>query len=148
MTEKLKQLFFKWSGEEPAEINPLPLAGSNRKYWRIISQNHHAIGTYGDDEKENRAFIEFSNHFNNAGIAVPEIFAIDLENKIYLQEDLGDTSLFDLLTANKNQPITEEIKCHYQSALKELVNMQVIGGKNLDYSACYPTREFNHQSTR
>lgn len=148
LTENLVKLFEKWAGEQVVAITPLPGSGSNRKYWRIGGTSRICIGTFGQDEKENKAFVAFSEHFKQAGIAVPEIYAADLPSKIYLQEDVGDTSLFGLLMANKEEQIPEEVKKYYKLSLRELIKMQVNGSKKFDYSQCYPAQEFNRQSMR
>ena len=56
----LKTLFKKWSGDDVDEIFPLPSSGSDRKYFRIKSSKHKALGVYNNNLKENIAFIEFS----------------------------------------------------------------------------------------
>ncbi len=52
--------------------------------------------------EENVAFLEFSRHFRRHGLPVPEIYAEDLDHGAYLEEDLGDTTLFDFLSQNRN----------------------------------------------
>ena len=49
--------------------------------------------------EENVAFLEFSRHFRRKGLPVPEIYAEDLSQGAYLEEDLGDTTLFEFLSA-------------------------------------------------
>ncbi len=51
--------------------------------------------------EENLAFLEFSRHFRRHGLPVPEIYAEDLASGAYLEEDLGDTTLFDFLSAHR-----------------------------------------------
>ncbi|MCD4745964.1 MAG: phosphotransferase [Bacteroidales bacterium] len=143
----LRFLFQKWSGEKPEIINPLPDSGSYRKYYRISSSSKTALGVFNEDRKENLAFLSFSKHFIKNNLNVPEIYEQDLENKIYLIQDLGDITLFSLL-------IKENYKEHfsstninlYRKVIEELPKFQVLAGKDLDYSLCYPCQAFNKQS--
>ena len=60
-----------------------------------------AIGIFYNVREENVAFLEFSRHFRRHGLPVPEIYAEDLSQGAYLEEDLGDTTLFEFLSKNR-----------------------------------------------
>jgi aminoglycoside/choline kinase family phosphotransferase len=62
-----------------------------------------AIGILYAVREENIAFLEFSRHFRRHGLPVPEIYAEDLSQGAYLEEDLGDTTLFEFLSANRRR---------------------------------------------
>ena len=62
---------------------------------------HSAIGILYYVREENVAFLEFSRHFRRHGLPVPEIYAEDLSQGAYLEEDLGDTTLFEFLGSNR-----------------------------------------------
>ena len=47
--------------------------------------------------KENKTFINFSNHFNELGLPVPEVYKVNAEYTVYLQQDLGMASLLEQL---------------------------------------------------
>ena len=83
--------------EESVTVEILPPSGSYREYIRLTSPHFKAIGTWNEDEKENNAFIEFSKHFRSKGIKVPEIYDYIPSECIYLQEDLGNETLFGFL---------------------------------------------------
>src|SRR5580658_7505610 len=98
------QRLFEQHFHAPAEkVQPLPvkLGGSGRKLIRLSNQQHRAIGVLYDVRAENAAFLEFSRHFRRHGLPVPEIYEEDLNYSAYLEEDLGDTTLFDFLVANR-----------------------------------------------
>ena len=73
------------------------LGGSGRTIVRLRNDDFIAIGVLHDVREENTAFIEFSKHFRRHGLPVPEIYAEDLSQGAYLEEDLGDTTLFEFL---------------------------------------------------
>ena len=145
--ELLNDLFHRWCGENVVSITKLPASGSPREYYRIKGTNSSAIGAINLDQEENKAFIAFSKHFHSLGLAVPEIYLVDLENHAYLQEDLGDMTLFDFifqLRDNGNFP--EALKEVYKKVLTELQKFQITGAKNLDFTVCYPRASFDRQS--
>ena len=145
--ELLNNIFENWSGAKAVAINKLPASGSKREYFRITGEHLSAIGAINEDAAENRAFIGFTNHFLSLGLAVPEIYFTDLENYIYLLEDLGDTTLFQFLIENRNNgDFPAELVEVYKQVLRQLPKFQINGSKKLDYSICYPRSSFDRQS--
>jgi aminoglycoside/choline kinase family phosphotransferase len=147
--DNLIKLYQNWANEEVNRIRPLPQSGSNRLYFRLSSNSKSAIGVFNADRKENLAFIEFSKHFKKYGLNVPEIFAEDLLNDIYLQEDLGDQNLFQFLSSkktNNNGEFSDDIIHYYKKVLEELPKFQILASNDLDYSICYPRSDFDEQS--
>jgi aminoglycoside/choline kinase family phosphotransferase len=145
--DKLIKIFEDWAKENAINIYPLPPSGSDREYFRIISNNKTSIGVYNPDKKENIAFINFSKHFLSNGLNVPDIYREDIDNNIYLVRDLGNITLFSLLTSlRENGNFPEEIINYYKQVLEQLPQFQIIAGKDLDYSVCYPRSRFDKQS--
>ena len=148
-TDILRSLFLKWAPEQGIEILPLPPAGSYRQYYRLNGQNKHAIGVYSPDKSETEAFITFTTHFRQVGLNVPEIYATDLANSCYLISDLGEMSLLDHLEQNRlNGLPSDETLDLYKQAIAELPRFQVDACKDLDFSVCYPSGEFDGRSMR
>lgn len=140
-------LFEAWAGEEAIRFQPLPLSGSSREYYRVEGATKGALGVFNPDQKENRAFLEFTESFLKSGLPVPEIFNEDRDKNIYLIEDLGDTTLYSYLTQIRSQlGFNEELKNVYKQVLDYLVLFQTKGGKGIDYSYCYPRASFDKQS--
>ncbi len=148
-TDILHRLFLKWAPEQGIEIIPLPQAGSYRQYYRLTGQNKHAIGVYSPDKSETQAFISFTNHFGQSGLSVPEIYAADLDNGCYLLSDFGDLSLLHHLELNRvdGTPSAETLG-FYKQAIAELPRFQVDSGKDIDFTLCYPSGEFDGRSIR
>src|SRR5580700_11327526 len=99
----LKKLFEQHFHAPPSSIVPLQgeLGGSGRKIIRLSNDEFTAIGILYGVREENVAFLEFSKHFHRHGLPVPEIYAEDLAHGAYLEEDLGDTTLFEFLSKNR-----------------------------------------------
>ncbi len=143
-TELLSGLFESWAGEPAQSITKLPQSGSYREYYRIQSAAKSAIGVYNADKKENLAFISFTKSFLLAGLPVPEIYAEQLENDVYLLQDLGDVTLYSFIQENKS--INDAVLGEYKKILGLLPALQVDGAKLIDYAVCYPRDSFDRQS--
>jgi len=143
----ISDLFYDTFKENHIDIGKLPVSGSSRIYFRIKSESYSVIATYNTDRKENIAFLHMSKIFSENGINVPKIYAENLDNNIYLQEDLGDESLFDKTQKGREGDVfPNEIMNLYKKSIKQLAELQINAGKNLDYSLCYPRAAFDKQS--
>ena len=104
-----------------------------------ISSSQSAIGILYDVREENVAFIEFSRHFRRHGLPVPEIYADDLRHGAYIEQDLGDTTLFEFLVANRaGENIAPAVVEAYIKVVQMLPRFQVEAGRDLNYKVCYP----------
>ena len=145
--QKLLEMFRIWADEDVIEAQKMPHSGSYREYVRIKGETKTAIGTYNADQQENEAFIYYSEEFYKKGFKVPQIYKVDLDNDIYLQEDLDDTTLFQFLTkVYVGETFPEELKNKYKDILRALPEIQVKGSENLDFSYAYPRHSFDKQS--
>ncbi len=146
----LSSIFKKWAGGEPASVDKLPPSGSNRAYYRMTAADGRtAIGVVGENAKENAAFISFSRSFAKAGVNVPQIYAVDEGAGVYIQQDLGRTSLFDLVNSERKASggaFTPRLKEAYKKVLAALVDIQNRGRNCIDFSLCYPRSDFDRQS--
>ena len=145
--DKLSRLFNAWAGKPPREIIRLAPSGSERAYYRLQHDQITAVGAWHPVAEENKAFTGFSRHFRAHGLPVPEIYLEDPGACVYLQEDLGDITLLSLIEKNRDQGhLPEHVKALYKMSLEELVRFQVVAGKDLDYTLCYPDAVFDHHS--
>jgi len=141
----LADLFEKWTGESPNLVLPLAPSGSERVYYRVQHGDQAAIGTYSPNEKESRAFLAFSRHFYDKGLPVPKIYAENLAEKIYLQEDLGSTTLYSFIIQQTDY-FPDYLVQIYKRVVEQLARLQIIGGAELDYSFSYPKTTFDKES--
>jgi aminoglycoside/choline kinase family phosphotransferase len=147
--EVLQRLFEQHYQFQPEQIRPLQgqLGGSGRAIVRLSGQGVSAIGILYSVREENIAFLEFSKHFRRHGLPVPEIYKEDLDEGAYLEEDLGDSTLYEFLVQNRSQgavalPVLEA----YRRVVAVLPRFQVEAGRNLNYKVCYPRASFDRQS--
>src|SRR3981189_924269 len=145
----LKRLFEHHFHAPPERIVQLPgeLGGSGRKIIRLANERYRAIGILYGVREENVAFLEFSKHFRRHGLPVPEIYAEGLTHGAYLEEDLGDTTLFEFLSKNRTgETIAPEVVDAYPKVVAVLPRFQVEAGRDLNYEVCYPISSFDRQS--
>jgi aminoglycoside/choline kinase family phosphotransferase len=145
----LNELFEKHFHAPPERIQPLQgeLGASGRKIVRLSRGNQSAIGILYSVREENTAFLAFSRHFRRHGLPVPEIYAEDLDHDAYIEEDLGNTTLFEFLSLNRSgDSIAPPVEDYYRRVVAELPRFQIEAGRDLDYSVCYPRASFDRQS--
>ncbi len=144
---QLAILFKKFTGKSNPTIVPLPSSGSNRRYYRLTWGDISLIGVYGQSQEENFAFVELAKHFYSRKLNVPKVVTVSQDMYYYLQEDLGDTILFDAIKAGRDTGVfshNETELLHKTIAL--LADFQVEGAKELNFEVCYPQPEFNERS--
>lgn len=123
------------------------LGGSGRRIIRLHGESNSAIGILYSVREENAAFLEFSRHFHRHGLPVPELYADDLSHGAYIEQDLGDTTLFDFLSTHRSGlSIAPEAVEYYRQALAALPRFQIEAGRDLNYKVCYPRGSFDRQS--
>ena len=146
--EVLKRLFEQHFHSPVKRVQPLQgqLGGSGRKIIRLSSEKLSAIGILYDVREENVAFLEFSRHFRRHGLPVPEIYAEDLIHGAYLEEDLGDVTLFQFLSKNRVGDVAPEVVEAYRKVVAQLPRFQIEAGHDLNYKVCYPRASFDRQS--
>ncbi|MFC2106747.1 phosphotransferase [Bacteroidota bacterium] len=146
ITSQLGKLFKSHFDSTIKEILPIPSAGSTRKYFRIYGDKKTAIGVWNDNDRENEAYISFTDAFLEIDLAVPKIFAKDLSNSIYIIEDFGDQHLFNMIPKEGYVKLPEQTKSLYKKTLDYLPKFQIGADKVIDYSKCYPRSRFDKQS--
>jgi len=145
----LDRLFEQHFHSPVLRVQPLQgqLGGSGRRIIRLSGEKATAIGILYDVREENTAFLEFSRHFRRHGLPVPEIYGEDLSRGAYLEQDLGDTTLFEFLSKHRDgSNLGREAIDAYHKVVAVLPRFQVQAGRDLNYKVCYPRDSFDRQS--
>lgn len=144
--EQLQRLFTCWAGVPCTECLALGANGSSRRYYRLVGDKT-VIGCVNDDIRENEAFFAYTHHLHAKGLPVPELYIVDDDRRCYLQQDLGDQTLYGLLLDKKRQGggFDAEMLALYKKALADLAAIQQ-GGADMDFSVAYPRSDFDRQS--
>ena len=153
MKERLVQLFTERVGHRPDAIVDMAADGSTRQYFRLLwGDGQTMVGAIGPDHDENRAFLSFARAFRKEGLPVPEIYAQDREAGVWLEEDLGDTTLFQALTSlradGREGSFPPEAEDLFRRALSVLPHFQIRGHQVVDYRVAYPRQAFDRRSIR
>jgi len=107
-------------GEKPLSMLALPGGGGDRKYFRLSFAGHPAVvGVLADDKGDARAFVRLSSLFRKYGVAVPEVFGHAADFSCYVEQDLGDKSLFSELSSPEIGRLVSDV-------MKMLVRMQTV----------------------
>lgn len=145
----LKDLFERHFKIPAERVEPVQgeLGGSGRTILRLSGGGFSAIGILHGVREENAAFLEFSRHFRRHGLPVPEIYGEDLARGAYLEEDLGDITLFEFLATNRSgENVAPAVVEAYRRVIAVLPRFQVEAGRDLNYKVCYPRGSFDRQS--
>ena len=132
----LKHLFERHFHTPAERVQPLQgkLGGSGRTIIRLANTKSTAIGILHNVREENAAFLEFSRHFRRHGLPVPEIYEQDLSHDAYLEEDLGDTTLFEFLSQHRNGESIEPVVIEaYKRVVDLLPCFQIEAARDLNY---------------
>ena len=149
MAQSLSLLFFEATGKKAGEQTALTASGSNRRYYRIESEDKTAslIGVQGTSRDENHAFLYMAEHFMQKGLNVPKVLAVSDDEMNYVQQDLGNVLLFDYIAEGRKTGVfSAKEKDMLRETMRALARFQVIGAEDFDFNQCYPQPEFNLRS--
>lgn len=147
MEQNLKTLFVEYFGTKPASVIKLCGDGSNRVYYRLVADGVSAIGVVGVSVEENRAFFAIADAFAACGIAAPKVLAVSSDALSYLQDDLGDETLFASMKESREKGVfsqkDSDLLCRVMSLLPHI---QFKVAECFDFSLAYPYGEFDMRS--
>ena len=144
--EQLASLYQAYTGTAPDKVTELPASGSNRRYFRLEG-SPTLIGVVGTCLEENEAFLYMADHFLKHNIPVPRVVAVADDRMSYLQEDLGDTILFNAIEKGRqSRSFSADEKELLIRTIRMLPDIQFLGAVGLDFSHCYPAKEFDKRS--
>ena len=149
MAQSLSLLFFEATGKKAGEQTALTASGSNRRYYRIDSEDHSTslIGVQGTSRDENHAFLYMAEHFMKKGLNVPKVLAVSDDEMNYVQQDLGNVLLFDYIAEGRKTGVfSAREKDMLRKTMRALACFQVTGAEEFDFNQCYPQPEFNLRS--
>ncbi len=149
--QRLISLYKSLEGSEPANVVPLSASGSNRRYFRLYPQNeseYPLIGVIGTSPEENQTFFNLALMFAARHLPVPAVYVISDDRMCYLQEDLGDYSLYDFLKSGRenNGDYDDMQKMMVYLVMTELPRLQMEMASSYVYSQCYPFESMDRNS--
>jgi aminoglycoside/choline kinase family phosphotransferase len=154
MDHEIKEFIFAFlrqTGEEVegARFDRLQGDGSTRAFWRITMPNLElsliVMANPPIDVKsrrENLAYMMIGKHLRVKGVPIPEIYCYEPERGWFIMEDMGHTSLQEVVYSNKD-PLP-----NYEKVLGHLFRMQIEGAKDFDTAWCCQTERYDHDVMR
>ena len=139
----LEKLFEEHFEKKVEEMEALAVSGSDRRYYRISGGGSVAIGTYNANVAENNTFFYITELFRKHKVNVPEVYKINKDRRAYLQQDLGKTSLFDLVIKDG---FTDKNRKLYHAAMAQLAKAQWIAGREADFKQCFASKQFDEKA--
>jgi len=123
--------------------------GSKRVFWRATpsgkSPCYIAMANTPEDhfsKRENLSYVMIGKHLHRKGIPVPEIYRYDLERGWFIMEDMGRTSLQDLVSSGENPlPL-------YERVVEQPFRLQVEGAKGFDPAWSCQTERYDRTVMR
>lgn len=143
----MDQLFEQWAGEPCINKIQISANGSNRVYFRMEGESKTCIAAVNNDVRENEAFFFFAKELKARGINVPEVYMISEDRRTYLQQDLGNVTIYTYLSSRKvnGVDIMQPMRVLYKKAIDQLVHIQTVCN-DIDFSHSYPRPRFDSQS--
>ena len=139
-------MYKEWAGSDSLSVTLLPLSGSARKYYRMEGAAGTAIGCIGTNVAENRAFLTIDRQFRAKGLHAPEVYGVSKDGLAYIQEDLGDGQLFEMLKpCIATAEFGDKEKTWLKSVMQVLPTVQFRVGEDMDWSVCFPDKAFNER---
>jgi aminoglycoside/choline kinase family phosphotransferase len=103
------------------------------------------VGVANHSRVENDAFVALAKHFKGIGLPVPEIYTYRPKWGVYLEEDLGETTLLDFLNAERmrsGERFPSSVEAAYAQVLEFLPRFQIEAAATLDFSLCISPNNF------
>ncbi len=143
----MEQLFYHWAGEECQSRMQMTANGSNRMYYRLKGETRSCIAAINMDVRENEAFFYFAEQLHGKGVKVPRLYAISVDRTMYLQEDLGDVTIYNYIQSRKTNgvDVLPYMRQWYTTAIDKLIEMQD-KCSDIEYSCSYPRPSFDRQA--
>jgi len=151
MLPELKKFIFSFlkdRGIDPEDmtLDPLQGDGSKRIFWRITASvsgpRFIAMENPPKDDiirRENFAYLMIGKHLHQKGVPVPVIYTFDLNQGWFVMEDMGPTSLQDVVFSKKGHlPV-------YKKLVDHLLRLQIAGANNFDPAWCNQTERYDRQ---
>lgn len=118
-------------------ILPLTPDASTRSYFRIPWKKGKAVAAVYTEafDPEVHPYLDVTRLFLESGIPVPEIYAVDGESGIIVQEDLGDRQLFRVFESAPEEECEEykeraiSLIARIQKATRRAVELQSIASR-------------------
>lgn len=128
--------------EESFEVSPLEKGGSDRKFYRIHSNQDHSmiVVKYSGQKEENRHYVDIAEFLDSTGVNVPKVYFHDPSEGLIWMQDLGTEDLW----AFRHEP-WDVRGPYYEKVLEQAAILHTESTRRVEGSGLKLEREFSHQ---
>ncbi len=146
--EAITKLLEQYGDSNIESVVEMPITASNRKYYRVfLKGNVSLIAVNNEDVRENEAFLSFAEALGKTMDKFPKVLAVSSDKKWYLQNDLGDTTLFSFLEEHQQDADFKARRTSiYKSVIQDLIQIQTEGYQHINFDKAYPRPAFDRQA--
>lgn len=146
ITAGAKELFQEYFSLPAERTEEVCSHASARVLVRVCGGESSAVVAFNPCAREDSAFVALTECFRQVELPVPQIYARDSQRHLIMMQDLGRTTLLDVV--HHEGVHSNRVKKLYEKALGYLARFQLAAEAVLDYSVCYPRREFDVSGMR
>ncbi|WP_419869107.1 aminoglycoside phosphotransferase family protein [Chryseobacterium sp. CT-SW4] len=139
-SEKAKIFFENYIGEKSSEFTKLAQSGSSRVNYSGKNENQRYIITYNENIQENESFFYFSEIFSHLKLNTPHILAVSPDQRIYIQEFLGEYTLSEIIS---KEGLSERVKSLVKQTLEKLFQLQIKTKGKIDYNRTFEYKSYD-----
>lgn len=132
----IEELFFRSRKKIPDQskiklIDKLTGDASTRRYYRIFTEENSYVVCLDNPTENKNKFIEVQSFLDSNNVSVPKVYDKDLKKGYILEEDLGDVTLLNHLSAIDSKEEEFEL---YKNIIDNLIKIHSIDFKKIEES--------------
>lgn len=139
-SENAKRFFENHFGEKSTQFVTLAQSGSARVNFLVQNLIGKYIITYNENIDENESFLYFSELFSELNLNTPRIFSVSDDQKMYIQEFLGEKTFSEIIT---EEGLSENVKTLVKQTLRQLFELQEKTNGRIDFQKTFEYESYD-----
>ncbi|REC44859.1 aminoglycoside phosphotransferase family protein [Chryseobacterium sp. 5_R23647] len=139
-SENAKRFFENHFGEKSTQFVTLAQSGSARVNFLAQNLIGKYIITYNENIDENESFLYFSELFSELNLNTPRIFSVSDDQKMYIQEFLGEKTFSEIIT---EEGLSENVKTLVKQTLRQLFELQEKTNGRIDFQKTFEYESYD-----
>ncbi len=139
-SENAKRFFENHFGEKSTQFVTLAQSGSARVNFLAQNLIGKYIITYNENIDENESFLYFSELFSELNLNTPRIFSVSDDQKMYIQEFLGEKTFSEIIT---EEGLSENVKTFVKQTLRQLFELQEKTNGRIDFQKTFEYESYD-----
>lgn len=139
-SQNAKRFFENHFGEKSTQFVTLAQSGSARVNFLAQNLIGKYIITYNENIDENESFLYFSELFSELNLNTPRIFSVSDDQKMYIQEFLGEKTFSEIIT---EEGLSENVKTFVKQTLRQLFELQEKTNGRIDFQKTFEYESYD-----